>query len=584
MNGNIYPNDYMFEYNKWKENAAYASILQELQAIEQEPDAIEERFYKNLEFGTGGMRGIIGAGSNRINLYTIRRTTQGLANYLNSTQAPGDNSVVIAYDSRHLSREFSLEAALVLASNGIKTYVFDEITPTPLLSYAVRELAATAGIVITASHNPKEYNGYKVYNSEGGQITDELAGMITAEINKINNIFAIEAMEQRVAEEKGLLVFLYDEILNKYLDKTLKLVLNQELLQNKASELKIVYSPLHGTGLLPLARLFERSGFSNLHIVEKQAAADPDFPTVICPNPEEEAACSLAVQSAREVDADLILVTDPDADRIGMVVKDEEGHFVQLTGNQTGALLIDYIMQMRSQSGTLPANGVIVKTIVTSHMGAKIAKSYGIGCIDVLTGFKYIGEKIAEFEQTGEYVFLFGYEESFGYLIGTHARDKDAIQTALLLAEMALYHKNNGLTVFKRLQQLFDKFGYFAEDLINIQLDGVEGQQKIKEIMESLRRQVPDGLEALGVRAIKDYLTGIETDLLTGQITKLTLPSSNVVYYVLQDGWCCIRPSGTEPKLKIYLGSEGDSPLAARDYLNSLRHSLWEFIRPYTKE
>lgn len=571
-------------YHRWKGKVSDPDLRTELAALKNKPDKLKEHFYKGLEFGTGGMRGLMGAGPNRVNIYTIRKATQGLANYLKHTASPAENKVVIAYDSRHKSREFALQAALVLAKNGIKTLVFDKITPTPLLSFAVRELKATAGIVITASHNPKEYNGYKVYNSLGGQITDKLAEAITQEIEKIDDLFAIEIKDQEEAEKEGLLVWLADEIINMYLTQTQGLILDKELIGRSAGELKVVYSPLHGTGLVPLVRLFERCGFSNLHIVQTQAAADPDFPTVICPNPEEEAACRLAIQNAEEVAADLILVTDPDADRIAMVVKNNAGCYEQLTGNQTGALLIDYILNARQKKGLLPSNGVIIKTIVTSQMGAAIAARYGVKTCEVLTGFKYIGEKIAELQDSGEYTYLFGYEESYGYLIGTHARDKDAIQTALLLAEMALFHKKNGLTVFERLQQLFAELGYFQEGLINISLTGIEGQEKIAAIMDSFRRRPPQFLEAYGLSAVRDYLARQAFELDSQTRFGLDLPSANVLYYVLANGsWSCIRPSGTEPKLKIYLGVREKTPQASQARLEALRSDLLKFIEPDIK-
>lgn len=570
------------EYHHWKQMVSDPALHQELLSIEGDQNAIKERFYKGLEFGTGGMRGLIGAGVNRINIYTIRKATQGLANFINRRTEAAIKSVAIAYDSRHMSKEFALEAALVLVENGIKAHVFKNLTPTPLLSYAVRELSCTAGIVITASHNPKEYNGYKVYNHLGGQITEEFADAIITEIEKITSIFEIKIAPQLDAEKSGMLNFLDDDLMNTYLAKTQELILNKELLKESAAELKIVYSPLHGTGLVPVTKLFRRSGFKSLCIVQQQADADPTFPTVIYPNPEDHAACVLALQDAKKQDADIILLTDPDADRIGLVVKDNCGEYVQLTGNQTGALLIDYILLMRRQNQTLPSNGVVIKTIVTSNMGAEIASSYGIKHIDVLTGFKYIGEKIAEFESTNEYSFLFGYEESYGYLIGTHARDKDAIQTALMLAEMALYHKKNGSSTYNRLLQLFDKFGHFVEDLINIQLDGLEGQQKIAEIMDQLRNGSHEWLKPFVILSKKDYLYSKELDFLTGKEKKINLPPSNVIYFVLEEGtWCCIRPSGTEPKLKIYLGVRSQTPSASKTRLEELKESLLHFIAQY---
>ncbi|MDX9871347.1 MAG: phospho-sugar mutase [Clostridia bacterium] len=559
------------EYQLWRKTVRQADLQEELVKIAQDPQARKERFYKDLEFGTGGMRGFIGAGPNRLNIYTIRKATRGLANFLNTTARPEQNSVVIAYDSRHKSQDFAEEAALVLAAAGIKAYVFARITPTPILSYAVRALGCTAGIVITASHNPKEYNGYKVYNHTGGQVTDALANAITAEIGKIGDLFGIPVLSRTEAAESGLLVDLTDTFLDTYLALTKKLILNPELVREAAGQLKIVYSPLHGAGLVPLTRLFAETGYNSVFIVEQQALADPDFPTVICPNPEEQAACALALEDAQKLDADLILLTDPDADRIGLVVKDLCGEYQQLTGNQTGALLIDYILKTKNAQNALPPNGVVVKTIVTSEMGAQIAAKYGVQSIDVLTGFKYIGEKIAEFEETGAYTFLFGYEESYGYLIGTHARDKDAVQTALILAEMALHHKKNNSSVYARLLELYAEFGYYAEDLLNIQLEGLLGQQKIGRIMDNLRRGDTAWLQPFGLLGTRDYLNGA-----------FNLPPANVLYYELsEDSWCCVRPSGTEPKLKIYLGVCCASAEESLHRLTQLKEAVLKFLTPY---
>jgi len=574
--------EYESRFLKWKEKAGSEELQRELLGLDKNVVELQDRFYKDLEFGTGGMRGIIGVGSNRINIYTVRRTIQGLANYLNRVAPTSKNQAVIAYDSRHKSREFALEAALVLAKNQIKSYLFCEITPTPLLSFAVRELGAQTGIVITASHNTKEYNGLKVYNCQGGQITDELANIITAEINQIADEFAIETATQEEAEQQGLLVWLHDEILTKYLDNTVRLVLNEKLIRKSAGNLNIVYSPLYGTGLVSVTRLFEKIGFTGLHIVTEQANADPDFPTLICPNPEEEAACVVALEQATRTDADLILLTDPDADRIGVVVKAQDGSFLQLTGNQTGALLIDYILRTKQQSRTIPANGIIIKTIVTSDMGAEIAAKYGVGSLEVLTGFKYIGEKITEFETSHEYTYLFGYEESYGYLIGDFVRDKDAIQTSLCIAEMALYHKINGSSLYQRLQDLFEEFGYYREHLLNTYFAGPLGPHKIEEIIGSFRKNPPPAIQKHGIVTIRDYLTGIATDFQSGTQTRLSFLPSNTIYYNLKDGaWCCIRPSGTEPKLKIYLGVRGKTASNAQRQLEELKTSLLSIIKPY---
>lgn len=570
---------YLEIYQRWKKSLNNNEELHnELVSIETNPAQIEERFYKYLEFGTGGMRGIIGAGTNRMNIFTIRKASQGLANLLKKTYPQQEKKIVIAYDSRYKSKEFALETALVLIKNGIKTYVFEQITPTPILSYAVVQLQATAGIVITASHNPKEYNGYKVYWDHGGQITDSLALAVTEEIKKIDNEFAITIAARSVAEKQGLLVWIKDEILETYLQKTKNLILNEELLKD-AAELKIVYTPLHGTGLIPLTRLFQATGFANAHLVKEQVDPDPSFPTVVCPNPEDTAACALAIKLACKINADIILATDPDADRVGLTIKNKEGEYVSLTGNQTGALLIDYLLQMKAQKGTLAPNSILIKTIVTSEMGVAIAKDYGVKHLDVLTGFKYIGEKVAEFAKTKSHSFLFGYEESFGYLLGDYVRDKDAIQTCLIIAEMALFYKKQELDLTQRLEQLFEKYGYFKEDLVNITLPGLKGQAQLAKIIAYFRDNPPTEIAGNKITVRKDYLTAEEYHCFSQKKKPITLPRSNVLQYFFTNGsWCCIRPSGTEPKLKIYFGVKGQSQLDATQQLEKLKKDTLNII------
>lgn len=568
-------------YQNWKERVVTDPELStELMEIENNLEEIQDRFYKNLEFGTGGMRGLIGAGPNRINIYTIRKATQGLANYLTKYEEESEHKVIIAYDSRYKSKEFALESALVLAQNNIKAYVFAQITPTPLLSFAVRELKATAGIVITASHNPKEYNGYKVYGSDGGQITDKKANDITKEIQDIPDSFDLQCMKENTALDKNLLVWIQDEILNSYLAKTKSLVLDKELLANHAHKLNIVYTPLHGTGLIPITRLFAETGFTNVHIVEKQAVADPSFPTLVCPNPEEHAACSMALDMANVKKADLVLATDPDADRVGIAIQKKDGNYHLLTGNQTGALLIDYILMKRKEKDILPQDGIIIKTIVTSKMGVTIGKKYNISSIDVLTGFKYIGEKIEEFKKQETHTFLFGYEESYGYLISDYVRDKDAVQTCLTIAEMSLYYKSMGKTLYERLQELYEEFGHFQEDLINIRLTGIEGSEKINNIMNSLRENPPAELVKYNITAIYDYLNQVGLDMASGQGVAIDLPQSNVVLFEFQgNAWCCARPSGTEPKLKIYLGVCEQTAQASEAKLTEMRDSIQQYLK-----
>jgi phosphoglucomutase len=564
---------------KWLNHDGLAlELKKELELVKDNEEEIRDRFYKSLEFGTGGLRGVIGAGTNRMNVYVVRKATQGLANYLKS-HGDVNNGVVIAYDSRHKSREFAKEAALVLAKNQIKAHVFKEITPTPILSFAVRELGAIAGIVITASHNPKEYNGYKVYGSDGGQITDNLANAITEEINKVKDELAVNVMDEEAAVQTGYLNWLDEEVLNSYIEKTKELILRADVIDETADNFSIVYTPLHGTGYIPVTRVLKEAGFKNVTVVPEQALPDPDFSTVKYPNPEEHKAFDLALQLAQKVDADIVMGTDPDADRVGVVVKDDKGKYIVLTGNQLGALLIDYILQMRHYRQNIPDNAVVVKTIVTSSMGVNIAKRYGVGYIDVLTGFKYIGEKIEEFHKDQSHTFLFGYEESYGYLIGDYVRDKDAVQACLVTAEMAAYYKTKGMTLYDRLQQLFKENGYYKEDLVSFNLAGIEGQERIKRILTTFRDKGIVTIKNEKVVIIRDYLTGMETNLLSSKTKSLDLPQSNVIHYTLEDGsWFCIRPSGTEPKLKIYFSVKGHSASEAEVKLAQLKKVVVEAI------
>lgn len=563
---------YLEKFTEWFEYPQLDfELKKELEEINNNSNEIEDRFYKDLEFGTGGLRGVIGVGTYRMNIYTVRKATQGLANFIKSTNV-GNHKVVIAYDSRYKSQEFAQAAALVLAKNGIKTYVFNKLTPTPLLSFAVRELQASAGIVITASHNPKEYNGYKVYGSDGGQITDKIANAITAEIDKVDDELRVEFMDKVEAEEKGLLNWLDDEVLNSYLEKTKDLVLRPDIINKVSDEFKIVYTPLHGTGNIPVSRLLKEVGFKNVVVVPEQAEPDPGFSTVKYPNPEEHAAFKLAINLADEINADIVMGTDPDADRMGVAVKDKAGEYIILTGNQLGALMIDYILQMRKYKDTIPANGVIIKTIVTSGLGVRIAEKYGVGYIDVLTGFKYIGEKIKEFQQNNSHKFLFGYEESYGFLIGDYVRDKDAIQACLIAAEMAAYYKLQDISLLERLNQLFEEFGYYREDLISITLKGIEGQERIKRILEEMREESPKSIAGKKVTVISDYLKETTLYPATGKIRPTGLPKANVLHYTLEDGsWFCVRPSGTEPKLKIYFSVVGRSLAEGEEKLARLK-------------
>lgn len=566
------------KYRQWLKHKNLNSELQkELLSLGQNREDIADRFYKDLEFGTAGLRGIIGAGTNRMNIYTIRKATQGLANYIK--RVTGSGKVIIAYDTRHKSREFALEAALVLANNDIKAYLFDGIATTPLLSYTITYLGATAGIMVTASHNPREYNGYKVYWEHGGQIIDAMAEEITEEVKGISDELSVAAAAQKDAEKSGMLVWLTDEVYISYMDRIMGLILRPEIIAKMAGEIKIVYTSLHGTGQGPVTEILAKAGFTQVFSVPEQARPDPDFSTLKYPNPEEPAAFELALRLALEHDGDLIMATDPDADRVGVMAKNRQGNFQLLTGNQLGALLVDYILSTKKEQGLLPDNGVVIKTIVTSAMGTDIANSYGVQHMDVLTGFKYIGEKIAQFAQDKSQVFLFGYEESYGFLAGDFVRDKDAVQICLLAAEMASYYKSRGLTLTQRLEELFAQLGYYREGLVNIGLTGMEGQKKINRIINSFRDAPPQNLGGLEVVKTSDYLMCKINDLKACRISPTTLPTCNTLLYHLEDGsWFCIRPSGTEPKLKIYFGVKDRSPEKADTKLLKLKADVMERI------
>lgn len=562
-------------YLQWLNHPGLDPVLKsELQAISNNPTAIADRFYKDLDFGTAGLRGIIGAGTNRMNIYTIRKATQGLANYL--TKVFSDNkSVVIAYDTRHMSREFALESALTLARNNIKVYLFNDVAATPILSYAIGYLKASAGIVITASHNPKEYNGYKVYWQYGGQIVDDLALAITEEIKNVGNELTIPAWTIEEADKANLLVWLYDDITKTYLDNVKKLIQRPEAIRQAAESLKIIYSPLHGTGNKPVLDLLDSVGFKKVYPVQEQTIPDSDFSTVTYPNPEEPAAYELALSLAHQVSAALVISTDPDADRIGIMAIDNQGEYQLINGNQLGALLIDYLLAARQEQGSIPSNGVIIKTIVTSSLGKDLADKYGVKTIDVLTGFKYIGEKIAQYEEDHTQTFLFGYEESFGFLAGDFVRDKDAVQISLLVCEMAAYYHNKQLSLLQRLEQLFQELGYYQEALVNINLTGIEGQEKIARIIDFWRKNPPSQINFIPVQTVTDYQLRTIYNLQDNTFTETNLPQANVLHYTLQDGsWLCIRPSGTEPKLKIYFGVKDVSSDAAINKLTQLKEDV----------
>ena len=553
--------DYKKVYEEWLANPYFdEATKEELRAIEGDEKEIKERFYADLEFGTAGLRGIIGAGTNRMNVYTVRKATQGLANYIKSVGAQ-EKGVAIAYDSRHMSPEFADEAALCLAANGIKAYVFESLRPTPELSFAVRTLKCTAGINVTASHNPPEYNGYKVYWEDGAQITPPHDTGIMAEVKAVTDYANVKTMDKDAAVTAGLYEVIGANIDDPYIEALKSQVIHWDSIREVSKDLKIVYTPLHGTGNIPARRVLKELGFEHVYVVKEQELPDGDFPTVSYPNPEAEEAFELGLKLAKEVDADLVLATDPDADRLGVHVKDKDGVYHTLTGNMSGCLLEEYeLSQRKAANGSLPEDGAVVSTIVTTNMAGTIARSYGLRFIEVLTGFKYIGQQILGFEQSGKGTYLFGFEESYGCLIGTHARDKDAIVATMALCEAAAYYKTQGKTLWDAMIDMYEKYGYYKDDIQAITLKGIEGLQKIQEIMNSLRQNPPAEFAGHKVVAVRDYKADTITDVITGAVKPTGLPNSNVLYYELtDDAWVCVRPSGTEPKVKFYSGVKGTS-------------------------
>lgn len=569
-------------YDFWMNNDYFdVETKKELEKIKDNPGEIEERFYRDLEFGTGGLRGIIGAGTNRMNIYTVRKASQGLANYLsNSIEGAHRRGIAIAYDSRHKSPEFAMEAARVFAANGITAYLFDELRPTPELSFAVRHLNAAAGIVITASHNPKQYNGYKVYGEDGGQIPLEGSEAVFKEIEEITDITKVMPMPEQEAISKGLIQKIGSRIDDIYINNLKSLVVNPKAAANTAGSMKIVYTPLHGTGNKPVRRILDETGFKNVLVVKEQELPDPEFHTVKYPNPEEKDSFKLAIELAKKEDVDLIIGTDPDCDRVGVVVRNSAGEYVVLTGNQTGCLLLEYILSQKKEVGSLPANGFVVKTIVTSELARSIADHYNVELIEVLTGFKFIGEKIKELDETGSKKYIFGFEESYGYLAGTFARDKDAVVASMLIAEMAAYYKRRGMSLYEGLQEIFKKYGYFIEGITSFTLEGKEGVAKISSAMDSLRSDKTAKFGDCDVETIRDYQIKEVLHVRTGKKTLLELPVSNVLYYGLADGsWFCIRPSGTEPKIKIYYGVSETSLEKAQQKLEYMKENIINAIK-----
>ena len=553
--------DYREIYEQWLANPYFdEATKEELKGISEDENEIKERFYMDLEFGTAGLRGIIGAGTNRMNIYVVRRATQGLANYIAKVDKKAQG-VAIAYDSRHMSPEFAEEAALCLAANGIKAYIFESLRPTPELSFAVRHLGCVAGINVTASHNPPEYNGYKVYWEDGAQITPPHDSGIMGEVKSISDWNTVKTMDKAEAEKADLFQVIGKEVDDAYMAELKKQVIHMDAIEKEGKNLKIVYTPLHGTGNIPARRILKELGFENVYVVKEQELPDGDFPTVSYPNPEAAEAFELGLKLAKEVDADLVLATDPDADRLGVRVKDKNGEYHDLTGNMSGCLLANYeLSQRKAVNGSLPEDGALIKTIVTTNLADAIAKGYGVNLIEVLTGFKFIGQQIRGFENSGKGSYLFGFEESYGCLIGTYARDKDAIVATMALCEAAAYYKTQGKTLWDAMIEMYEQFGYYKDAIQSVTMKGIEGLQKIQEIMNSLRQNPPAEFAGHKVTAVRDYKADTITDVTTGAVKPTGLPNSNVLYYELtDDAWVCVRPSGTEPKVKFYYGVKGTS-------------------------
>lgn len=551
--------EYIKNYNEWMNNPYFDDeTKQELKAIQNDEKEIEDRFYKELEFGTGGLRGVIGYGTNRINKYTVRKATFGLCNYiLKKCKEDGQKrGVVIAYDSRHKSKEFCIEAAKTLAACGIKAYIYDSLRSTPQLSFSVRYLNCVAGIVITASHNPPEYNGYKVYWSDGGQVCPDIANEIIQEVNKIEDYSKIPTTKLG----DNLIQVLNKDIDNAFINEVKKQIINQDVIDRVGDKIKIIYTPIHGTGNIPVREVLKQSGFKNVEVVKEQELPDSNFSTVEYPNPEEKAVFEIAIEMAKNFGADIIMGTDPDCDRVGVVVKNNEGEYVVLNGNQVGSLLVEYVISNNKENISNQVNPTIIKTIVTSELGAKIAKENGVECIDTLTGFKFIGEKINQFEQNKDRTFVMGYEESYGYLVGTHARDKDGVVSALLISEMAAYYYDKGMTLYKGLQEVYKKYGYYKEDLKSITLKGIDGMKQIQNIMDYFRNSDIQTIADIKVVEVRDYKKGIND-----------LPKSDVLKFILEDeSWIAVRPSGTEPKIKFYFGCNGENKELVDDKLDKI--------------
>lgn len=572
--------DYMEIYKDWCHNPLFdEETKRELASIKDNEEEIKDRFYKNLEFGTGGLRGIIGNGTNRMNQYTVTKATQGLANYI-MEQGKQQKGVAISYDSRNMSKEFSEKTALTLNANGIKTYVFESLRPVPELSFAVRKLGCTAGIMITASHNPPKYNGYKVYWDDGAQIVAPVDKEVIGKVNEITDFGMVKSMKMEEAVKQGLYHEIGKEIDDAYMEELHKQCLYPNMIKEVQKDIKIVYTPLHGTGNIPVTRILNELGFTNVYVVPEQEKPDGNFPTVDYPNPEDAKAFTLALALAKKVDADVVLATDPDADRLGVYAKDSNtGEYMPFTGNMSGMLIAEYLLSGRKEKGILPQNGAFIKTIVSTNMADAIAKEYGMKLMEVLTGFKFIGEKIREFEKTKEYTYQFGFEESYGCLVGTHARDKDAIVAVMVLCEATAFYKKQGLTLWDQMIRLYEKYGYYKEGISTITMEGAKGATKIQEMMEHLRENPPQAFGNIRVLEIRDYNMKKAKNLQTGEISEITLPTSNVLYYELENNsWCCARPSGTEPKIKFYMGIKANSMEEANQQLEELKQAVLDVV------
>ena len=572
--------NWLDKYELWESNTTLDAEMKQLLAELADDKAKEDAFYKNLEFGTGGMRGEIGAGTNRMNIYTVRKASEGLAQYIISFgEEAMKRGVAIAYDCRHKSPEFAMEAAKTLASHGIQTYVFESLRPTPVLSFAVRHLNTYSGIVVTASHNPPEYNGYKVYGPDGAQLPPAEADKVIDEVEKVENELLINVASEEELKEKGLIKMISNEVDEAYLEKLVTISVHPELAGEIGKDVKVVFTPLHGTANHPVRDGLAALGYTNVSVVTEQENPDPNFSTVASPNPEETAAFELAIREGKAMNADILIATDPDADRLGIAVKDTDGEYVILTGNQTGALFLHYLLAEKKALGQLPSNGVMLKTIVTSEFGRVIADSYGVATIDTLTGFKFIGEKIKEYEQTGQYSFLFGYEESYGSLIADFARDKDAVQAAIMAVEICAFYKKQGKTMYEGLLSLYEQYGYYVEGLKSLTLKGKDGAEQIAGLLQTFRNDPPKDIAGLKVEVTEDYVKQEKVTVATGDKEEIHLPKSNVLKYFLEDGsWVCVRPSGTEPKVKFYFGIKSNSLESSQNKLEKISSSFMETV------